>query len=158
MLIRVLSLDPGVTTGWCRADLEDSFVSLLPGQGELSHRQIYSLLATYEPHYVVCEDFEYRPGQAKDYIVLTSLEYIGVVKLYAEPSSTRMWIQPKLSMQKAAEGKGYYSNDKLKELGVYKRGLPHGMDALRHMLHWFTFKAGYGLTDGKAQFKLYEGN
>ena len=151
MLVRVISLDPGVTTGYCIADLEDNFVSLDPCQDELDHRGIYDALLESRPDYIVCEDFEYRPGQARDYVVLVSLEYIGIVRLFAAVA------EAKLSMQKASEGKGYFTNDKLKELGVYKRGVPHGMDALRHMMHWFTFKAGYGLTEGKAQFKLYEG-
>ncbi len=152
-LIRVISIDPGQTTGYCIGDLKDNVVSLNPCQDVLDHVGIYTLLEDEHPDYVVCESFEYRPGQAKDYIVLISLEYIGIVNFWCH--SGKKMNRP-LSMQKASEGKGYFSNDKLKELGVYKRGVPHGMDALRHMMHWFTFKAGYGLTEGKAEFKLYD--
>jgi hypothetical protein len=46
-------------------------------------------------------------------------------------------------MQTPSTGKSFYSNEQLKEKGVYKRGIPHGMDATRHLLHWFTFGAGF---------------
>jgi hypothetical protein len=46
-------------------------------------------------------------------------------------------------MQTAAKGKGYYTNHHLQAADVYTRGIPHGMDALRHLLQWYTFEAGY---------------
>lgn len=138
MPLNVLSLDPGVTTGYCAGCLDSNTFFLAPGQEQLGHREIYKLLTAWSPDHVVCEDFEFRPGiySQQDALVLTSLEYIGVVELWCDPGV-------KLYRQKAAEGKGYFSNEKLKQLGVYKQNLAHGMDALRHLLHWFVFKEGY---------------
>ena len=44
--------------------------------------------------------------------------------------------------QSASTGKAYYSNDKLKQHGVYVKGTAHARDATRHLLHYITFGEG----------------
>lgn len=141
MVRTYMSLDPGGTTGYTLAVHEDMNLYLVPGQGRFTHRQIYDALMKYNPDYIVCEDFEYRQ-KSRDGLILTSVEYIGVARLWHQI----IWQEGKdvrLFLQKAMEGKSYYTDKKLKELGIYQKAVPHGMDALRHLMHWFVMKRGY---------------
>lgn len=132
-----LALDPGITTGYAIAVHDDNTLYLASAQAILTHTELYKLLLYVFADHVVCEDFEFRQG-ARDNLELFSVQLIGVVNLWMQGEMIG-----KLYMQKAAEGKGYYSDEALKKLEIYKRGVPHGMDALRHFMHWFTFKAGF---------------
>jgi hypothetical protein len=77
------------------------------------------------------------------------VQLIGVARLYelTEPTG-----QCALSLQKASTGKAYYSDTTLKNRKLYKRGVPHGMDATRHLLQWATFGAGYQYINGSQDF------
>lgn len=143
---RVIAIDPGGTTGYTLTYQDAGHLYIAPCQAELDHLGIYELLSKARPDHVICEDFEYRPGVAKPYIVLVSLEYIGVIKLVCGPGhSVRGYKETPLFMQKAmlAVGdKAFYNNAKLQHMGLYKRGVPHGLDSMRHFLYWFFFKYG----------------
>jgi len=141
---RVISLDPGGTTGYTLAYKDGPHLYVAPCQAELDHYGIFSLLATTRPNHVICEDFEYRPGIARPYIVLVSLEYIGVIKLWCKARPPLNEETP-LFMQKAAQAIGdnnFFNDLRLKRMGLYKRGVPHGLDSMRHFLYWFFFKYG----------------
>jgi len=138
---RVISLDPGGTTGYTLAYKDGPHLYVAPCQAELDHHGIYNLLTDNMPKHVICEDFEYRPGIARPYIVLVSLEYIGVVKLWCAVGAR----PTPLFMQKAAQAIGdnnFFNDLRLKRMGLYKRGVPHGLDSMRHFLYWFFFKYG----------------
>jgi hypothetical protein len=109
-------------------------------QAKLTESELTELLETTSPDVIICEDFEYR-NRARAGLDLTPPRLIGVVKLFSQTTGT------KLLLQKAAVGKGHYSDDRLKSLGFYRRGTPHGRDALRHLLHWLTFKEGNKYID-----------
>lgn len=49
----------------------------------------------------------------------------------------------KFKLQTAAQGKGHFTNDKLKALDLYNRKTSHGRDAVRHILQWFHFQEGF---------------
>jgi len=78
---------------------------------------------------VVCESFNY---QRRDKVVLTSVEYIGVAKLWC--ATTKSKYEP----QSPSQGKGFWDDKKLKAVGLYTNS-PHSRDATRHMLYYFTF-------------------
>jgi hypothetical protein len=108
-------------------------------------------LSDFKPDRIIMEDFDFRGGhhRAATGINYFPIQLIGVARLYefTEPTG-----KCALSLQKAAQGKGYYSNPILQRHGLYKRGLPHGMDAVRHLLQWSTFGAGYQFINGKQDF------
>lgn len=139
-LLRALSLDPGGTTGYAICAI-DNVNSLRVGwdQARLSESGLMELLETVQPDVIICEDFEYR-NRARAGLDLTPPRLIGVVKLYAQGNC-------KLELQKAAVGKGHYSDQRLRSFDLYRRGIPHGRDALRHLLHWLTFRGGNAYTD-----------
>lgn len=153
--MRILSIDPGVTSGYCLAttklDTEsdgDGIVGfeLEPFQMVDEVDDVWDRLVKHQPRYIVCEDFEFRQ-RSRAGLVLFSVQVIGVIRLYG----LRCQHQTSVTLQKAAQGKSYYSNTQLKNLGVYKPGAnwEHAMDATRHLLHWLTFAEGYQFVQGK---------
>lgn len=146
--MKILAIDPGVTTGYCLGTLvEDATRSLVlqPFQMVDDVDDIWDRLEKIQPRYIVCEDFEFR-NRARAGLVLFSVQAIGVVRLYELKAEH----QTAVVMQKAAQGKSYYSDTQLKKLNLYKRGFPHAMDATRHLLQWITFGSGYQLIEGKS--------
>jgi hypothetical protein len=139
-LTRAMSLDPGGTTGYAICVI-DNVNSIRIGwdQARLSESALMELLETVQPDVIICEDFEYR-NKARAGLDLTPPRLIGVVKLYAQGNC-------KLKLQKAAVGKGHYSDQRLRSFDLYRRGTPHGRDALRHLLHWLTFGGGNAYID-----------
>ena len=134
-LLRALSLDPGGTTGYAICDINNvNSVSIAWDQATMNPAELTELLEAVNPDEIICEDFEYR-NRARAGLDLTPPKLIGVVQLYCSKGCP-------LHMQKAAVGKGHYSDRRLKTQGMYRRGTPHGRDALRHLLHWLTFKGG----------------
>lgn len=139
---RTISIDPGGTTGYCLAYQAKDKVYVAPAQAELDHLGIHNLMVATEPDHVICENFEYRPGhKGVPYVVLVSLEYIGVIKLYCQGSGFDQPVYMQMAMH-VVGNKNFFNDDRLKTLNLYKRGVPHGLDAMRHFLHWFWFKQG----------------
>ncbi|HEY1248636.1 MAG TPA: hypothetical protein VGE97_06595 [Nitrososphaera sp.] len=132
-MLKIASFDPGITTGFSLAILDGATLFLACDEEKLSHRNLFDLLEEYAPQHVVCESFEYRNTRHRDNLELFSLELIGVIKLF----------DPNVNLQNAAKGKGFYNDQKLKSMGLYVPGRNHGRDALRHLLHWWTFGPGY---------------
>lgn len=136
--MKVLSFDPGGTTGFVVGTIDEDAgeLSVSADQAVWTHSMLYAQLCMAFPDKIICESFEYR-NRARKGLELVSCEYIGVIKLYSQSHNCE------LIMQTAAYGKGYYTDKHLKDEGLYREGMPHGMDALRHLLHWFTFGPGY---------------
>jgi hypothetical protein len=128
-----------VTTGYCLATLEpEKSCEVKPFQVVDDVDDFLDRLKGIQPRYIVMEDFEYR-NRARAGLNLFPVQLIGIARLY----EMRAQHQVGLTLQKAAQGKSYYKDETLKRLGLYKRGVPHGLDAMRHVLHWLTFGAGY---------------
>lgn len=135
--MRVIALDPGGTTGYAIAVLDDprSF-GFCYAQKKFDEAGLSRLITQIHPHHIVCEDFEYR-NKARAGLDLTPVKLIGVVNYLCQI------MRYELTMQKAAVGKGHFTDDRLKQLQVYQKGVPHGRDACRHLLHWLTFGKGH---------------
>lgn len=148
--MNILAVDPGVTTGYCFAELHnlnhstDIELKLRPVQHTDDVEEIWDRVEAFKPRYIICEDFEFRQ-RSRAGLVLFSVQAIGVIRLYEQKATHQVAV----TLQKAAQGKGYYTDAQLKRLELYKRGVAHGMDATRHLLHWITFGAGYSLIEGK---------
>lgn len=138
--MKIVALDPGVTTGYAVGHIDDGCMTVRAGQEVWSHQELWAQLHLAEPDAIVCESFEFR-NKSRAGLILYSVELIGIVHLFCSPSYRTPSVT--LFMQTAAKGKGYYTNMHLQTHGVYTRGIPHGMDAMRHLLHWFTFGPGY---------------
>jgi hypothetical protein len=94
--------------------------------------------------HIVCEDFDFRQdqtgialrGYARSKIDYTPAEILGALRVLCAQYSLV------LHTQKAAQGKGFWDDDKLKRLGVYNVGHRHGNDAMRHLLYYQCFTLG----------------
>lgn len=140
MTLAVLAIDPGITTGYCYATITRDAIVLKPYQGKYEVWDHYRHLNALVPATVVIEDFQYRNRQRAG-LVLFSVQLIGVTRLWSHINSVTTHVQS------PAQGKGFYSNEQLQKLGAYKRGIPHAMDATRHLFQWLTFGAGFQYTD-----------
>jgi hypothetical protein len=133
MSIKATALDPGGTTGYCLAFIgEPKKLYIAYGQHAWREDQLYNALCDVSPDVLICESFEFRQG-ARAGLDLAPAHLIGVVRLYAA-------IRPcELHMQTAAQAKGWWTDQKLKERNLYDRHFRHGRDAARHFLHNFMF-------------------
>jgi len=150
--MRIISIDPGVMTGYCYAELVATAPGTARALSELEQvnklkyhpfqaaddvDDLWRRLKRFDPEYIIIEDFEFRRGKAGAAgLNLFPKELIGVTRLYDLLTNARVFVQ------KAAQGKSYYTNPILQGLGLYRRGIPHGMDASRHLLQWCMF--GFG--------------
>jgi len=128
-----MSLDPGGTTGIVFVDDETAPWKLRVNQmgPEPHHKRLLDLLNLWNPKVIVCEGWDIRHNDAAQPI---PLEYIGVVKAYAQGRKGLT----QLVMQPAGTGLEFWDNDKLHKYGVYFPG-KHARDACRHYLYYRTF-------------------
>ena len=136
----IISIDPGVMSGYCYASYTEDRLKVYPFQIVDEVDDCWRRLVELKPQVIIIEDFEFRRGKyAAGGLNLFPQQLIGVTKLYSLICDHQCGYY----LQKAAQGKAFYSNEALKARGLYKRGIPHATDALRHLLQWFTFGAGY---------------
>ncbi len=130
MNIKVLALDPGVTTGIATLDFSDAVHT---DQVKCDHRAFYDFLVGYNPQEIVFERFVY---QRRDKVVLWPVEVIGVIRLYGEQFDVPLFAQT------PSQAMNLWTDDKLKMLGLWQTGLVHGMDAVRHLLYYLVVTKG----------------
>lgn len=124
----IVALDPGTTTGVAchltSTPLEDGLITQLQQDGVWDF-----LKARHNRHgpamVIVYESFAYRRLPKA---VLTPVEVIGIIKEFGRQYKVR------LVAQTPAQGKFYWTDDKLKARGLWTPGKKHAMDALRHLL------------------------
>jgi hypothetical protein len=143
----ILGLDPGGTTGLALYNTETDrwIVDNVGEPGETEHHgRLWDLLRSLTFDVCICESFEYRRKEIDKGVAfeIISREYIGLVKLAMQQKEgvDDFWETPNLYFQNAATGKGFWTDDKLKQVGVYeKTNSTHQRDAVRHVLHWLSF-------------------
>jgi hypothetical protein len=129
-----IALDPGQTTGVAliRDKSKPWAIETLQLEGD-HHLDLHRFLFALRPKFVVCETFENR-GQ--DAALLTSREYIGVVKVYQQLTRCDViW-------QNSSTGKQFWKDERLHKCGLYTKGQKHARDATRHYAYWRVFKLG----------------
>lgn len=128
----VVSLDPGQTTGVCLVRNRTKPWELQTTEiGPQDHHvRLLKQLSLWKPDVLIVEDFDNRSQAAA---ILTSKEYIGVAKAYAQGNRNCT-----LVLQHAGNVMTFWNNDKLRKYGVYFPGR-HARDACRHYLHYRTF-------------------
>src|SRR5690606_5009985 len=126
-----LALDPGGTTGYClmreEPDGKHSFE-----QGEIKgkhHVELMDKLGEWYPNSLIVEDFIWQRRTSVDF---RPVHIIGVIQLWAAMYGRDIWYQ-------SPSDKNFWSNDKLKKVGLYVAGSEHARDATRHMLYWDAF-------------------
>ncbi len=120
----LIALDPGITTGI--ATIDTSADSIHIDQIKVTHRELYSYISDFRPDEILYENFIY---QRRNKVELYPVEVIGIIKLYAQYYDIPLYVQS------ASQAKGFITDEKIKALGLWKKGQVHGMDALRHLLY-----------------------
>lgn len=138
--LKVMAFDPGITTGIASGliSLPDGLMEVGATQEVLTVGALFDLLEKQEPNCIVFETFEFRQ-RARKGLSLFPKELIGVIELYGSRKGDEIHIH----RQNAAQGKTYFTDRQLKDNNVYRPGMPHANDAMRHLLQWFTFGPGY---------------
>lgn len=125
----ILSFDPGKTTGWA---LFTGGVVWDAGQDQpqefLERMDDWTMRSTYGDAQVVGERYIITPETLRKSRQHWSLEIIGAARYLC----TRSGIP--FTLQSPSEAKAFATNDKLRQLGWYVRGMQHANDALRHLL------------------------
>lgn len=139
-MVDIAAFDPGVTTGIAHSTnlvtpegIKRIFQSfeIKPKDYPHPHEILYDTISTLVPKKIVYETFDFRSGQMG--AVFDGVEYIGIIQLYGQTKCLE------IIKQTPGHGKsGFWSDTKLKILGVHKPGKPHANDAMRHLL---TYKA-----------------
>ena len=124
----IMSFDPGRTTGLAVYE-EDPTPNYTLMELKGLHT-VWKALFTGGPTQIVYESFLY---QRRTKVDLTPVEVIGIIKLYAET------YEVPIVSQTPATGKRFWTDSKIKKVGLWQSGAPHAMDALRHMLYYQAF-------------------
>lgn len=124
---RILSLDPGGTTGWAIIEYSDTEEPKLLDCGQVANGlegfiDWYSKIDDYELDGVICESFTLRLGVK--FPDLSPVYIIGALNAF-EYNRLHIVMQPPTM-------KPLCSDEVLKRINFYQVGLPHGNDAIRH--------------------------
>jgi hypothetical protein len=128
----IVAFDPGGTTGWASFQKPNTRDGYHCGQIKIDRvwaKLDEAKLAAHmleAPLTVVYERFNFIP---KPKVVLTPVEVIGIIKEWCRQNSIRP-IPQQPSQRK------WYTDERLKGMGVWHPGLPHAMDAMRHLLFY----------------------
>jgi hypothetical protein len=127
--MKTIGFDPGGTTGVAIFDDDTDGFSWERDQvvGEDHHETLWNYLLKEMPDVIVCERFQIRNNVAAS---TTALEYIGVIKCFAQLSNTT------LIMQTPSQAKGFWNDAKLRRCQLYLPSSGHAMDATRHVLYY----------------------
>lgn len=143
----MLALDPGQCTGYAIARQTSERFEVCYDEAFLDPNQFWAFLQQVlcsGDAYVICESFEFRQGKQHKGIDLYPRELIGILRLYMWYNSDRLYFQTPVEQ---SDKKAYFSDAKLKELGLYQKGLDHGRSAVKHLLQWYAFYAGFKFLD-----------
>lgn len=135
-----LCFDPGHTTGWAHYK-----GYTLTKSGEINTNDIGEatievelLISEYQPNIVVIEDYRVYKWRAKHHAgsdMLTT-RVIGCIETLALICHV-----PDIIKQPAHIAKGFCTDKKLREWGLYKIGEKHARDAIRHGAYYLIFGA-----------------
>ncbi len=134
---RVLAIDPGETSGFATfedADLVDTG-ELKTKDMDLGVAAISGVLEHFKPEVLVCEDYRIYGWKTKDHAwsSLHTPQLIGAINTLA------IWAGVPMVKQSAQVAKQFCTNDKLQQWNYYRKGEPHGRDAVRHGCYYILF-------------------
>ena len=134
--VKVLALDPGETTGVCTLSISrdlrkvrlDSVGQLNTGLLIPGGKAVRKHIELQQPSIVVIEDYKIYGWKADSHSWsnLHTPKLVGLIEFFCD----EMHIE--CTKQSAQTGKGFCTDEKLKEWGFYQTGLRHANDAIRH--------------------------
>lgn len=135
-----VGIDPGQTTGACtfRGDELIDAQQIPSGLMPTAAVAVWDYVLKASPDIIVVEDYRIYSWKAKDHTwnELHTPKLIGALEYASHVHKIPM------AKQTAQTGKGFCTDDRLKEWGFYLPGKKHAMDAVRHTCHYIMFGAG----------------
>lgn len=130
-MIKVLTLDPGESTGWC---FRDMYGILQGGTLPKDHRKVAQLILELAPDVVVLESFHLYPGKAKSlsWNSFYPCEVIGVIKYICDTNGI-IWIDQAPSVKKFFGG---FKSDWVILQPQLDRLTEHVKDAYMHLKYF----------------------
>mgnify|MGYP003812934245 CR=1 FL=1 len=133
---RLLCLDPGETTGW--AVFEDAKLTA-SGQATTAAsgwHEIDRLFSDIQPTMVVYENYRVYAHKLERHSnsEVYTLRLVGVIEYLCEVKHGILYYN-----QMASQAKGFVTDDKLKQWGMYQIGHRHARDAIRHGCYFLLF-------------------
>lgn len=134
-----LTLDPGETTGWALwrgLDLERCGQWATPEPDmlvdEINTLEIVLKLTLSR---IVYEEYRVRGNKYKEHVgsEVVTIQHIGAIKVVAAELGVPIF------KQSAGMAKGFATDRKLRQWGLYQTGLRHANDAIRHGVYWILF-------------------
>jgi hypothetical protein len=128
--MRILTLDPGGSTGLCVFDTETNQIQFTVFDQDWHHKTLFEVLAEINADVTVYEAFDHREKAA----LLISVEYIGVIRLWSQIN------EKTIVSQRPTDVKGQWPNSVLKRVlkTKYKFLSAHEKDAVRHLMWYVT--------------------
>ena len=139
-------MDPGETTGWAlfrHGQLQAWGQWPTPGPADLAD-SIYALTAEAGPlSRLVYEEYRVRGNKFNEHVgsEVVTIQHIGAIKVVADELGVP------LTKQTAGMAKGFATDAKLRNWGLYQRGLKHANDAIRHGVYYLLFAYGRRLPN-----------
>lgn len=138
---RLLSLDPGETTGCCLfcADQDEAILAyanqIKTWPLEVGVLNLAKLIEELKPAKIVFESYQVYEWKADDHSwsQIPTVQIIGCIKTLC------IQLNIPYTTQTAQVAKGFCSDAKLKEWGFYQIGLKHARDAIRHGCYYLLF-------------------
>lgn len=135
---KLLSLDPGHTTGWSVFQ-DGDFVEggQIQSNPDISYKPVVSFINQIAPDEVVMEKYTIYQHKLKQHAGsdVPTLRLIGALELIFEIRGVP------ITYQTAAQAKGFCDDKKLKAWGLWKNQQKHYHDSLRHALYYLLFSS-----------------
>jgi hypothetical protein len=140
---RLLALDPGETTGYAvfQGQPETGYDWLAIDQIKTwpehdAYSNIWMLLQSEKPSLVVNESYRIYDWKSDDHkwSQVNTVQVIGCIWTLCFHYEIQ-----RAGEQSAQNAKGFWTDERLKEFGLYFPAIRHGRDATRHALHYLCF-------------------
>ena len=142
MSYKILSFDPGGTTGWACMNFDEFNVPIGPDAakivgavGEVTDLlELETIIDQHKPDAIVYEEFKLYPWKAKHkfWSTFPEVEVIGALKYIAIKRNIPFFAQ-------GANTKKFWDDKKLKQCNVWEGLSPHERDAIRHGFYAIDF-------------------
>lgn len=138
----LLAFDPGETTGWTAMTVDASRQIFIDAQGQLDTwpmevglPNVERVFEAFEPNFVVYEAYHVYAWRLQEHTFseVPTIQLIGMIKTISLQRSINF------GEQTAQTGKAFFTDDRLKRMGIFFEGQKHARDSLRHACQFVTF-------------------
>lgn len=141
----LLCIDPGETTGFavfmngvlCEYGQIETVSTDAKGDKKIQWGSLADLFIQFEPDVVVCENYRIYAHKLErhSFSQVETLRLIGGIDQLCNSPYLAESVTP-LYYAMAVQAKGFVTDDRLKEWDLWKSGMKHSRDAIRHGIYF----------------------